>query len=726
MRIQKKSRFVLFVTMLLIQSALMARVLLTGTIINRETGQSIPDANITVLHTGRGTSSRDGGYYFLEDLPAGKYKIKVSVIGYASVVRDVSVPQQKTLDFALEPRAIEYDPVVVTATLSEHRQSNVTASVDVLTKSRLQELNGNTTGEMIKSIRGVYTKSYDGLAGLNTPSIRGSEPSQVLVLMDGLRLNTGQGGGVDLNVIPLAAIERIEIIKGGHSALLGSDAIGGAIHLISNDMLTLKQFHYSAKTTLGSFGTRLLTLNGAHHIGSVTLFAGYNRTQSDGDFKYRAPESGELKTRVNNDSRTDNIFLKGKFAIDEQNTFQMVYHRLQTEQGIAGNVNISEWTGLPQTTPKARSDSKRNALKIESDNQLTPRLLLKEQIGYHTYDYHYVNPESWIPEDDCHKNTALSADIQGLYTVTGNVTASGGMSIQKDDLSSTKFKNVNSRIMKSLFGQIELKHNLSISRWTWIPAVRWDDYNDVGSRSSPKMGVMVTVGNNADAALKGNIGKSYHVPTFNDLYWPSDEYTAGNPDLVPETGTNFDVGVRFLNYTNGLVQAEVTYFSNTIKNLIVWQSGSDYIWRPVNIGRAEISGIESGLNFRLPSEIAYVNIYYTKMKALDKTDGSGNRGNRLIYRPDNKWDILLGAKLGPVGTSLNYRIVGKSYTTADNSKHLDGYRILDANIRTSLSISGFSFHMRLQGLNLTDRKIFINDGYPLPGRAYRITMGIDY
>ena len=708
------------------QFILASQGILSGMILDKCTAQSIPDANIRILNSNLGTSSRHGGYYCFNHLPAGNYKIKVSVIGYASVVRDVSIPEHNTLNFTLEPKTIEYDPVVVTATLSEHRRSNVTASVDVLTKNRMQELSGNTTGEMIKSIGGVYAKSYDGMTGLNTPSIRGSEPSQVLVLMDGLRLNTGQGGGVNLNTIPLASVERIEVVKGGHSAILGSDAVGGAIHLISASTLTSKPPHCSVNTTWGSFGTKIVTLSGSHRDGPVALFASYNRTRSRGDFEYKAPESGELKKRVNNDSKIDNLFFKETLTLNKLNSLKLVYHHVNSEQGIAGNVNISSFTGLPQTTPGARADSKRNALKIESSNQLTSSLLLKEQIGYHKYDYHYVNPDSWIPEDDCHKNTALSADIQGIYTLNNKLTATGGISYQKDDLNSTKFTNVNSRIMKSLFGQIELKHSLSISRWTWIPALRWDDYNDVGSSTSPKLGVMVTYGDNADYALKGNIGKSYHVPTFNDLYWPADEYTAGNPDLTPETGTNLDLGIRFSNYKNRLIQAEVTYFRNTIKNLIVWQSGADYIWRPVNVGKAEISGIESGLNFRLPSEIAYVNIYYTKMKAIDKTDGSENKDNRLIYRPDHKWDLLLGTKLGPLNASLNYRMVSKSYTTADNSKSLDSYGILDANIRITQSISGLNYHLRLQGLNLTDEKIFINDGYPLPGRAIRITVGIDY
>ena len=698
---------------------------LSGKIVNKETGQPIPDANVTVVGTQLGAVSRDGGFYFLENLPGGNHRLQVSVIGYAVASKEVSIPGDITVNFELEPRAIEFDPVIVTATLSDHHRSNVTMFADIISKRRMQELNGNTACEIVETLGGVYSNSYDGFAGVNTPSIRGSQSEQVLILMDGIRLNTAQGGGVDLNAIPLAAIERVEVIKGGHSALLGSDAVGGTINLISKSVLYPKGFNYGINTTIGSFGTQIYTINGSQQVGSLALFAGYNRTQSDGDFEYEAPGSDKVEKRVNNDSKTDNLFLKGDIKLDEKNGIQAVYHNVRTKRGVAGNVNVSSWTGLPQTTPKARSEATRNLLKVESSNQLSNRLLLKEQVGFHSYDYHYTDPEGWTPADDRHENRSLSANVQGIYTPNDRLTATCGLSNQKDELTSTKFTDVDTRIMKSVFGQVELKHSLAIAQWTLIPAVRWDDYSDVGSKTSPKLGVMVSIGENTRYALKGNIGKSYRVPTFNDLYWPADEYTAGNPDLVPETGTNFDVGMILSQYENRLFQAEVTYFRNDIEDLIAWQPGTDFIWRPTNVGQANIAGIESGLLFRLPSEVVHASIYFTKMRATDETPGSATKGKRLIYRPENKWDFLFGTKLGPVSANVSYRVVSKSYITEDNSASLDGYQLLGANIGTEVAFSGLRLNLRLQGLNLLDKMIFLSDGYPLPGREFRFTVGVN-
>ncbi len=719
-------------TLLLITSALLLIVVstvhsktnqLSGKIINKNTGQPIPDANIILMNTNLGTVSRDEGYYFLENLSDSEYKIKVSVIGYKAITKTIQFSDNNSVNFELEPKPIEYDPVLVTATLTEHSLSNVTVSGDVLTRKRMKELTGNTTGELISSIGGIYSKNYDGFAGLNTPSIRGSEASQVLVLMDGIRINTAQGGGVDLNAIPAQTIERIEVIKGGHSALVGSDAVGGVINLISKEQITPKGFNYGINSSLGSFGTSTYSVHGTHQLGSLNLFASYHHQQSDGDFEYKISESDKLEKRINNDSQTDHLFLKGKYYINKHHSIQGIYHYLESDNGAAGNANPDSWTGL---TPNARSNIKRNIIKLESNHQLTNRLRLKNQIGIHSYDYHYVDPDGWTPTNDLHENISLSAGIQGIYTINNQLSFTSGINYQKDELTSTTFKDISPREMKSVFGQVEFKHQLGMTRWSWAPAIRWDDYSDVGSNTSPKLGVMISTGNINQFSLKGNIGQSYRTPTFNDLYWPADAYTSGNPNLLPETGNTFDMGFQFTNLTYGLLQLEVMYFNNHIEDLIQWQAGSDYVWRPTNVGEANITGIESGFKVRIPGDWAYINIFYTKMKATDETDNSLSKGKRLIYRPDDKWDFLIGTHIGILNLNLNYRIASRSYTDADNSKSLDGYQTLNANVSSTLNISGLSVDLKLQGINLTDEMIFLNDGYPLPGREFRFSVGINY
>ena len=101
-------------------------------------------------------------------------------------------------------------------------------------------------------------------------------------------------------------------------------------------------------------------------------------------------------------------------------------------------------------------------------------------------------------------------------------------------------------------------------------------------------------------SVKANLGYSYKAPSFNDLYWPEDDFTVGNENLKPEHGTDWDVGLR-LRYPiiNGIA-FDVTYFRLQLTDLIVWQQGgSEGKWSPMNVSRAVNQGVETALNLKL-------------------------------------------------------------------------------------------------------------------------------
>ncbi|HEX9970975.1 MAG TPA: TonB-dependent receptor [bacterium] len=703
---------------------------ISGYIFNKTNNESIPDANVIIIGTSLGAASRDGGFYFIKNIPQGKYDIVVKVIGFdQEIKKDVLISDNTIVNFSLIPVAIEFDPVIVTATLSDHRLSQVSVASDVLTQQRLKQRTGSTVGEAMASVGGVYFNSYDGIAGTHTASIRGSNVDQVVVLLDGLRLNTAQGGGVDLNLIPVSAIERIEVIRGGHSAVIGSDAMGGAIQLLSKETIGLKGFSYGVLTSIGSFGTRSLSLNGSHKIGLLSYFINYDRTVSEGDYTFKAPETGEKQLRENNDYKGNNLFLKTSLNLNSNNKIDILFHNLTASKGNAGSLKINEWTGVSMITPNARAEMTRRLVSTKSENQVTGRFRIEGQTFYQTYDYHYSDPDGWAPVDDSHENSAIGVNLQGQVNVNSYLDFIGGAELRQDRLQSTKLK-VDDRYSQGLYLQTEAHFPFSFlglkSRWTAIPAVRWDNYSDVASQVSPKFGWLITTGDETSISLRGNIGKSYRVPSFDDLYWPDEGWGRGNPGLQPETSTNVDFGLVFGRNASSFFQAEINYFTNAIHNLISWGADEMGIWMPLNIGEANISGIEAGLKFRLPQEIAYLEIFHTWMKASDGTANSTTKGKRLIYRPDNKLDIQIGSAIQNFSINFNYRLVSKRYIAADNSSSLSGYSLLNGNVSYSLPIAGFSFDAKLQVLNILDKSIYIYDGYPLPGREVRLNLGIGY
>ena len=223
---------------------------LSGFITDKSTGFPIPDANIIIVGTKYGTVSKDGGYYFFENIPKAISTISVRVIVYQTKTSEnIKITSNTILDFILTPEPLQTESVIVTATRTDHLQSHVSMSSEVITNSQLRKKNGSTVGEILQTATGLYTRNYGGLAGIHTASIRGSNVDQVLVLLDNRRLNNAQGGGVDLNNLPIEGIDRIEILRGGHSGLYGSDAIGGIINLVTRQIRVPKSFSYGMKYT---------------------------------------------------------------------------------------------------------------------------------------------------------------------------------------------------------------------------------------------------------------------------------------------------------------------------------------------------------------------------------------------------------------------------------------------------------------------------------------------
>ncbi len=142
----------------------------------------------------------------------------------------------------------------------------------------------NTTSEILSFSPDAVVRDFGGFGQLKTPPIRGSSNNQVFILLDDVRRNSPLGGGGDLSTIPLDYLEKLEIIRGCASALAGSDAIGGAVNIVTKR--TGKPFTNSF-VTYGSFNILNLNLSRAQKFGNLTYFFSFTHGQSDGDFKFK-------------------------------------------------------------------------------------------------------------------------------------------------------------------------------------------------------------------------------------------------------------------------------------------------------------------------------------------------------------------------------------------------------------------------------------------------------
>lgn len=521
---------------------------------------------------------------------------------------------------------------------------------------------------------------------------------------------------MDISAIPAESLDKIEIVKGGHSALMGTDAVGGTLHLITRNALPRKGIRYGMLTTVGSFNTKAVGAYGAQRLGPVDLYAGYNRTDSNGDFPYTSPLDHKKQNRKNNDYSGNQLFFKTRYHFMETGRLQLLIHYADSDRGCAGSLNFP--------SPDARRKEEQKVLNLQLENQLMKRIRLNVQ----AYLQGRANRYHGAYGNDRYDNSASGIDLYTHWIVRSNVLFTTGVEVRKDAAESSKY-TVKIRNTRSVILQSEIDHVLNVlglnTRWKWTPAVRLDRYQAMKNHTCPKIGVLLNPFQSADVTPRANYGESFRLPTFNDLYYPPDEYGShGNPSLKPETGRNLDIDAGYRTGGPGLLSVEWTYFENRFRDLIVWESDVNWIFSPVNVGKARISGSENEWMIRLPNDDAYLSVAPTWMTSRDLTERS--KSLRLIYRPEFKLDIIGGFKINGIGINVNVRHVGKRYTSADNSSSLPAYETVNGNVQRGFSLSGIKLNAKLQINNLFDKSIEITEGYPVPGREVRFSFGLDW
>jgi len=163
---------------------------------------------------------------------------------------------------------ITLEPVVVTATKTERAPEDVTQSVTVITADEIKKSGATTPSEAVRKTVGMTVNEYGPRGANSNLSVRGSTSAQVLVLLDGKRLNSPRTGGYNLSDLPVSLddIERIEIVRGSSSALYGADAVGGVINIITKKPDKLA---FGLNAEIGSYGYDSLMLRNSGRHGKL-------------------------------------------------------------------------------------------------------------------------------------------------------------------------------------------------------------------------------------------------------------------------------------------------------------------------------------------------------------------------------------------------------------------------------------------------------------------------
>lgn len=700
---------------------------ISGTVRCIDSDQPLIAVNVYLKNTHIGTATDENGYYKISNIPPGKYEILVEIIGYTKIQRQIvkiKTGDNIDLNFALLQEAIFFKKgVTVTATRGHSLISEVPSSVNVVDKQELELKNPQNLAEALQNVLGVNIKDYGGLGNTKSISLRGSSASQVLILLDGQRLNNPQSGSVDLSQISLEGIEKIEVVRGGNSALYGSDAIGGVINIISKKPDPDKQgVAGDLKFGIASFGTYSAEPSIRFSIKNTSITASYKYLSSKSDFSY-IDNYGNNATRVNSDiiSRNYYVGLIHKFGDPHyQRNLSLTFKHYNSARGAPGTIEPYYY--------HARMWNRNNRISAVYTGKVFNLFHnLRFQSYYYDSWYKYKNDETTGSILSKYTTQTYGNEIQFNSVIGPQVSLTYGSGLRYDQNRDIITKNLNKQTSYYLFAVNEsvICINSLLQTISFVPSLRYDtDSKYMNHIVSPKLGAIFNFGEVWKSSLKLNAGKSYRAPTFNDLYWPEDAWTIGNPDLEPEYGTDWDIGIR-LQYPilNG-VYFESCYFESNMTNLIIWQQVDK--WMPLNVDKSRNRGIENSLKISLIKEYLDISANYMYLDTRNLSESPTTYNKILVYRPKHTVNISTTLNLKSIRLNYQYSYNSRRFTDASNTwgNSLDPYSVSDITVNFNAKIMKTQMDYSFQIKNIFNHEYRVMKNMPVPGREYRFLVKV--
>lgn len=240
-----------------------------GHVVLQSNHEHLPYINITLKGTSIGTSTDISGHYFLKNLPEGTFTLIASGMGYTSQERVIKTEAGKSIevDFELKEDAIQLSSVVVSASRNEVNRKESPVVVNILSPKIFESSNSNCVAQGLNFQPGLRVETNCQNCGYQQVRINGLDGPYSQILIDSRAIFSSLAAVYGLEQIPTSMVERIEVVRGGGSALFGSSAIGGTINIITKEP-TKNSFQLS--NTVSSINAEALDIHNSFNISVIS------------------------------------------------------------------------------------------------------------------------------------------------------------------------------------------------------------------------------------------------------------------------------------------------------------------------------------------------------------------------------------------------------------------------------------------------------------------------
>jgi outer membrane cobalamin receptor len=535
----------------------------------------------------------------------------------------------------------------------------------MLTRADLDRLGVLTVGEALQFLPEIQMRLYGGVGALDVPSIRGSSPNQVLVLLDGIPVNSVMQGLFDLSTISTAVVQRVEVLRGPFSALYGGSALGGVINVITSDALGE---HLSARG--GGFGNTGASGRWSTADRRVTIAA--DQFASDG-------------ARLNSDVTSTTVVSKATWDMAATDTMTLTLNQFRSTLGVPGS------TAFP--SPGARQNETRTILATQWRRAADDGEWTAHAYGW-SDDFRYADPAA--PPSSRTVTQVYGTIVQRVLRVRPDYVWVFGAEGQNQVLSDSGPVGNQQATVGGMYVQNEQKIN---ARSLLSAGLRYDVNSVYSGQLNPRLGVVSLIRD--DLTLRVAFGRTSRAPAFSELYFTP----YNNPTLRPESAWSVDVGMTWRSPQGSEVRT--TLFGTAASDLI--RSNASFI--PQNIGHATITG--GSVEWAWPSAAGNGGtLNATLTRAIDDSTGT-----QLLRVPWVTVSAVLQLPISDGTWSLLTTYVG-SRLDADPATfatvQLPGYLVLGFRITQGSPEAG---QWQLGVDNLGAQQYEPIAGYPAPGRT---------
>jgi outer membrane receptor for ferrienterochelin and colicins len=525
-----------------------------------------------------------------------------------------------------EDDSLDYDTVfegeviTVTGTRTQKRLKDSPVLTEVIRKEEIEGSNADTVVDVLDDYGLVYTGNGMGDYVL----MQGLGKNRVLYLINGRRVSGRIAQRLKGETLPLANVERIEIIRGPQSALYGSDALGGVINIITKKPSDKAAF--SAALT----NRFLLAYNDPDSPRTPDPFHDFNPIREQNLTSVVSFPIGIVRNSVDveaarggfyyNETNSASIlpeYYRGRLGFDSVIDFENSTLRFGGSGMLMRRDDLTTAEGALNRLDYLRADA-----FVEADYWALPSLMLT----FRLYDNYYQrNKDSysairnrWILGERYENDNVAALEVQGVYEMSSKLLFSGGI---EGAFNSMEKYNLNRDFVwvdkEAVFFQAEY---FTMDRYSAVAGLRIERNSQFGFAASPKLSGLYHL---KDFRLLAGAGVGYRAPDFSDMYLIRDDEGAalvlGNPDLQPEYSLGFNVGFEYAK-PKGFFQLNVYYnelFNEIGRVFVEARDGSEAYYDTKNISRSLRLGMDMEGRISLPKGI-FVSAGYNRLFAWDR------------------------------------------------------------------------------------------------------------